>query len=492
MKHVLMGLAALVVAIAAIALVRTLTLSPPARPDIKPTPVETVDGMDVARHLAAAVRFKTVSYGYDVVDADKKEAVKFVELDGLRAYFERTYPNFHRVATREIFGKSLLYVWKGKDQKAAPVLLMAHMDVVPVVPGTESQWQHAPFSGDIAGGYVWGRGATDDKGSLICILDAAERLAADDFVPERTIYFAFGQDEEVGGRRGEHNIATALQKRGVHFAWALDEGGSIATEPFPGVKQPVVFVSVGEKGYLSLKLTAHGTPGHSSRPSNDMAIVRLAKAIENVVGHPFASGLDDVQRRKLTVLAPYTPFSTRMVLANMWLFGGYAESNMASKPDGAARLHTTISPTILAAGIKDNVIPPDASVTINFRLHARDRIETVIAHVKAAVGDRKVDVVPLSETRSNASKVADLDGPAGVYLVREIQSTWPFPVAPDTTTGATDSRHFLPLSDAVFRLSPFRIGPEDLGRVHGTNERTSVADLANGVTFYMRLMKDLK
>jgi carboxypeptidase PM20D1 len=492
MRRFLIGLAALVAVIVVVVLARTLTNTPPARPEIKPTMVEKVDGMDVARHLAAVVRFKTVSYGYDAPDAARKEAAKFAELDGLRAYLERTYPNLHRVASREIFEKSLLFVWPGKDRKAPPVLMMAHMDVVPVVPGTETQWQHGPFSGDIAGGYVWGRGATDDKGSLIAILDAAERLAADDFVPARTIYFAFGQDEEVGGRRGEKVIAAALARRGVHFAWALDEGGAIATEPFPGVAQPVVFISVGEKGYLSLKLVAHGTPGHSSRPTGDMAIVRLAKAIQKVVASPFASGLDGVQREKLEVLAPYTPFSTRMVLSNMWLFGGYAESNMGSKPDGAARLHTTISPTILAAGIKDNVIPPDASATINFRLHARDRIEGVIAHVKNAIGDRKVDVIALSETRSNASRIADLNGPAGRFLVHEIQSTWPYPVAPDTTTGATDSKHFLPIADAVFRLTPFRIGPQDLGRVHGTNERTAVADLADAVTFYMRVMKDLK
>jgi len=492
MKRVIWGLAALAVVVAAIVLFRTLSLSPPPKPDIKPTPVEAVKGGDVAYHLAAAVRFKTVSYGYDAPNAAEKEAAKFLELDGLRTYFERTYPNFHRVATREIFEKSLLFVWPGKDTKAKPVLLMAHMDVVPVVPGTENQWQHYPFSGDIADGYVWGRGATDDKGSLISILDAAERLAADGFVPARTIYFAFGQDEEVGGRHGTAKIAAALAKRGVRFAWALDEGGAIATEPFPGVAQPVVFVSVGEKGYLSLKLTAHGTPGHSSRPTNDMAIVRLAKAIQNIVSHPFASGLDDVQREKLKVLAPYTPFSTRMVLANMWLFSRSAEASMASKPDGAARLHTTISPTLLSAGIKDNVIPPDASATVNFRLHTRDTIKSVIDHVKRSIDDRKVDVTALSETRANASKISDLSGPAGQYLVREIQSTWPYPVAPDTTTGATDSKHYLAISDAVFRLSPFRIGPQDLGRVHGTNERTSVSDLADAVTFYMRVMKDLK
>jgi carboxypeptidase PM20D1 len=367
------------------------------------------------------------------------------------------------------------------------------MDVVPVVPGTEKDWSHAPFSGDVAGGYVWGRGSIDDKGCLIAILEAADRLAAKGFQPGRTIMFAFGQDEEVGGSKGNAMAAAALAARGIRFAWVLDEGGAIVNEPFPGVEKPVAFVAVGEKGYLSLKLVAHGQGGHSSRPTNDMAIARLAEAVLAVVHHPFASGLDDVQREKLSVIAPQAPFVTRFLLGNLWLTGPIVTSYMEDSPDSAARLHTTIAPTLIFGGVKDNVLPPQASATINFRLHPRDSIAGVIEHVRKAVDDPKVSVTALGETQSEASKIADLHSAAGQFLVAQIKASFGgIAVAPDMTTGATDSRHYLPIADQVFRLDPFRFDVDDLGRVHGTNERLAVGDLAPAVAFYMRLMQNAK
>lgn len=447
-----------------------------------------VDSRGPANHLAQAIRFATVSYG-----GRAHEAEKFAALEAMRAWMEQTYPNFHRAATREVFDHSLLFVWKGRRDELPPVLLMAHMDVVPVVPGTERDWKHQPFSGDIADGFVWGRGALDDKFSLIMLLEAAERLAAANFTPERTIYIAFGQDEEVGGDRGTGVIAKALAARNVHFAWVMDEGGAIAEQPAPGIEQPMALVSVAEKGYLSLELVAHGQGGHSSRPTKDLAIARLNEAVLKVVCHPFRSGIDLVQANKFAAIAPYAPFGQRLMISNLWLFGPLIERIMEAIPDGAARLHTTIAPTMEQAGVKDNVLPPEARATINFRLHPRDSVADVVAHVRRAIGDPKVDVNVLSETRSEASGIADMSGPAGKYLADTIQQSFGgIPVAPDTTTGATDSRHYLPIADEVFRFAPFRLGPEDLGRVHGTDERAALGDLGPAVGFYMRLIRNMK
>jgi carboxypeptidase PM20D1 len=487
MNRVLWGVAAVVVIIAAVVLGRTFMIAvPPALAESKP-PI-SVNSMEVAQHLAAAVRFKTISYG-----GGKLEDQKNAQLDALRDWMEQTYPAFHKAATREIIGKSLLFTWKGKNPNAAPILLMAHMDVVPVVPGTEHDWQHQPFSGDISDGFVWGRGSIDDKGCLITILDAAERLAAQGFTPERTIMFAFGQDEEVGGNEGNANVAKVLAARRLHFSWVLDEGGAILDEPFPGVQQPVAVVAVAEKGYLSLEIVAHGNGGHSSRPTHDLAIARLANAITNVVGHPFSSGLDDVQSEKLSVLAPIMPFGLRLMLANLWLTAPIVTRIMDGQADMAARLHTTIAPTMLSGGVKDNVLPPQAQATINFRLHQRDTIKSVIEHVRKAINDPGVDVRALTETQSEASKISDLHDANGKYLVAAIQDSFNgIPVAPDITTGATDSRHYLPIADDVFRMDPFHMGPDDMGRVHGTNERLAVGNLGPAVGFYMRLMQNLK
>jgi carboxypeptidase PM20D1 len=485
MVRIVWGVALAIAAILGVVAVRTAMVAPPPPAAAVAAPI-AIDARSVAQHLGAAVRFRTVSFGGGAREAERNAAI-----GALRSWMARTYPNFHKLAKREQIGESLLFTWAGSKPALAPILLMAHMDVVPVVPGTERYWAHGAFSGDVAGGYVWGRGSIDDKGSLIMILEAAERLAKAGFVPERTLMFAFGQDEEVGGSEGNGAIAAVLARRGVHFDFVLDEGGAIVNEPFPGVQRPVAFVAVGEKGYLSLELVAHGEGGHSSRPTHDLAIVRLSDAVLKVVNHPFASGLDDIQREKLAVMAPFVPLPQRALLANLWLTAPIVERLVELNPEGAARLHTTIAPTMIAGGVKDNVLPPEAHATINFRLHSRDSIASAIEHVRKAVDDPKVDVIALKETRNEASKVADIRGPQYRFLVAQIQTSFGnIAVAPDTTTGATDSHHYLPLADAVFRFNPFRFGPDDLQRVHGTNERLAVRDLAPAVGFYMRLMQN--
>jgi carboxypeptidase PM20D1 len=485
MKRAFIGVAALVAALLVFMLIRTLTVSAPTSTQTAAPPIP-IDKQLVANHLAQAVRLQTVSYGDGVKEKEKNTA-----LDDMRAWMEETYPNFHAASGPEAFGKSLLFTWHGLDPNLPPVLLMAHLDVVPVVPGTEKDWAHAPFSGDIADGFVWGRGTIDDKGEVVALLDAAERLVISGYQPQRTILFAFGEDEEVGGK-GNGRIAKAIQARNMHFAWVLDEGSPVANEPYPGVKAPLALIGTGEKGFLSLELTAHGTGGHAARPSRDLALPRLSSAILNVVNNPFASDLDDIQRSKLRILTPLVPFGQRFLLANLWLTKPLVLRTLEAQPDTAATLHTTISPTILEAGIKENVIPPTARGVINFRLHQRDSIKSVTEHVKGAIGDAKVDISEREETISEGTKIVPENSAAYAYVANAIRDTFGVPVAPELMTGATDSRHYLPLADAVLRFRPFHADPDDLVRVHGTNERVAVDDLGAAVDFYTRLITGLK
>jgi carboxypeptidase PM20D1 len=484
MGRTLLGVVAAFLVLAAAMIARTLMVSAPEV--VTSAPSINIDGMAVARHLAEAVRFKTISYGGGTHETEKDAA-----LAAMRDWLAATYPKFSAVAKREVIGQSLLYTWQGKNPKLKPILLMAHMDVVPVVPGTAKDWVHPPFSGDIAGGYVWGRGSIDDKGVLIAIMEACERLAASGFTPERTVMIAAGQDEETGGENGNAVIAKMLASGGVRLDWVLDEGGAILDDPFPGMQTPAAFVAVAEKGYLTLELVAHGEGGHSSRPTHDMAVTRLASSILKLTHHPFASGIDNIEREQLHALAPYVPFAPRILLANLWISAPIIQRFMEMQPETAALLHTTIAPTMLNAGVKDNVLPPTAHATINFRIHPRDTIDDVIEHVRRAIDDPKVDINVMTQNESEASKVADIHGPSYRFLVREIQDSFgDIPVAPVLAIVATDSRHYLPIADNVFRLDPFHFGPNDLARVHGTNERLAVGDLAPAVGFYIRLMKD--
>jgi carboxypeptidase PM20D1 len=486
MKRVLIGLAAALAVLAGIIVVRTIQAAGPAEAVNRTPQPPGADSNIVAAHLSQAIKFETVSYGDGVKEKERNAA-----LGRFREWMDQTYPYIFEAAPQELIGESLLFTWRGTNPNLAPVLLMAHMDVVPVVPGTESDWTHAPFSGDIADGFVWGRGSIDNKSAVVAILEAADRIAQSGYQPTRTIMFAFGQDEEVGGTAGNAEIAKALKDRGVRFQWILDEGSPILNEPYPGLRKPMAMLGVGEKGYLTLELVAHGTGGHSARPTTDLALTRLASAINNVVGTPFESDLDDIQREKLALLTPLLPFTERLKLANLWLFKSFVIGNLSAQPVTAAVLHTTISPTMLEAGVKDNVIPPVARAKINFRPHQRDSIASVIAHVKAAIGDPKVDVVEGTEFRHEASKIVAKDDPAYGYITRKIEESFAVPVAPELMTGATDSAHYLDIADAVLRFRPFPADPDDLVRVHGTNERIAVESLGAAVGFYMRLMRDL-
>jgi carboxypeptidase PM20D1 len=229
-----------------------------------------------AQHLSAAIRFRTVSH-QDPAQNDQRQ------WRDLRNFLERTYPATHRALKRELVnGDGLLYTWPGSDPVARPVLLMAHQDVVPVEPGTESSWTYPPFDGTIADGFVWGRGALDDKASLILLMEAVESLVTDGFRPRRTVYIASGFDEEVGGHHGAATIAALLASRGVRLEYVLDEGRAVVEGLVPDVPHPVAMIGVAEKGFVSVELTCEMEGGHSSMPPPATAVGVLAAAIDRL------------------------------------------------------------------------------------------------------------------------------------------------------------------------------------------------------------------
>jgi carboxypeptidase PM20D1 len=197
-------------------------------------PRVAVDAQGSATRLSEAIRFLTISNFFNPEQSTEA-------LQGLRAHIEKGFPAFHGAAKREVVGgHSLLYTWEGSDPKAAPIALLAHQDVVPVAPGTEKDWQQPPYDGVIADGFIWGRGSWDDKGNLYSMLEAAEQMAKEGFRPKRTVYFAFGHDEEVGGRRGAKAIAALLASRGVKLDFLLDEGLLITEGQIKGLDKPAI------------------------------------------------------------------------------------------------------------------------------------------------------------------------------------------------------------------------------------------------------------
>jgi carboxypeptidase PM20D1 len=478
---ILVGLVALVVAIA---LVRTLMT--PALDDQAVNAVEQIDidTMAAANRLGEAIRIETVSTQFGRED----RRAPFV---AFREWIETTYPTFNEVASLEIIGKySLFYTWPGSDPSLEPILLMSHMDVVPIAPGTEAAWDVDPFSGKVADGFIWGRGAIDTKGSLVAILEGAEHLATQGYQPRRTVHFAFGHDEELGGLFGNQKIAEMLEERGVRLHWVADEGGILANGLVPGVEgRSVAMVGVAEKGYVTLDLTATATGGHSSMPPAQTAIGELARAIDRLQNNQFDGKLEGTAAMLLDAIAPATPFVQRLALTNRWLFGPILNPAMLGSPTTAAMMRTTIAPTMINAGVKENVLPASASVKVNFRIHPRDTVESIVAHVTNAIDDENIKVSVFNPGRE-ASLVSPTDSEGYQIISQTIQDSFPGTiVAPNLVVGGTDSRYYETVSDNIYRFIPIILGSEDTARFHGTNERITVENLGQAVRYYIRLIE---
>src|SRR4051812_39346115 len=277
-------------------------------------PRAEVDAQAAAKRLAEAIRFRTIS-SYEKPDQHADA------LRGMQAHIEKSFPAFHAAVKREIVGRySLLYTWAGTDPRAQPIAFLAHQDVVPVAPGTEKDWQQPPFDGVIADGFVWGRGSWDDKGNLYSMLEAAETLAKAGFRPRRTIYFAFGHDEEVSGTRGATAIAALLKSRGVTLDFVLDEGLLITEGIMKGLDQPLSLVGVAEKGYATLVLNARATPGHSSMPPRETAIGTMSAALSQLENARLPLQIRGAVDEMFATIAPEMHGFNRVVLANLWLF----------------------------------------------------------------------------------------------------------------------------------------------------------------------------
>ena len=447
-------------------------------------PRVAVDEQGAAARLGEAIRFQTIS-NFLNPDADADA------LRGLQAHIARSFPAFHAAAKREVVATySLLYTWEGSDPKAAPIALLAHQDVVPVAPGTAKDWQQPPFEGVIADGFIWGRGSWDDKGNLYSMLEAAEQMSKAGFRPKRTIYFAFGHDEEVGGTRGAKAIAALLASRGVRLDFVLDEGLLITDGLIKGLDRPAALIGVAEKGYATLVLTAHATPGHSSMPPRETAIGMMSAALARLEDHRLPMQVRGAVAEMFDTLAPEMKGFSRVVLSNLWLFKPLVLREFEKNGPSEATVRTTTALTIFNAGDKDNVLPGNAEATVNFRLIPGDTQASVTDHVRRTIANDRISIEP-SPGNADPTPVTATSGEPFRALNRTIREIFPDAiVAPGLMVAATDSRHYTGLTDTILRFMPVRANADDLKRFHGTNERLSIEGYADMIRFYRRLIEN--
>ena len=441
------------------------------------------DPQKAAQHLSEAIQIKTIS----------KETMQVSDYRPFLDYhqwLEKTYPLFHENLKKEVINEySLLYRWKGSQSDLKPVLFANHMDVVPVDDATLSDWHADPFKGEIKQGFVWGRGAIDMKNHTIGLFDAVEGLLSQGFQPRRDIYFGLGHDEEISGKDGAKGIAAHLKKKNIRLAAVLDEGGMVSSGLIPGVDVPVGLIGIGEKEYVTVNLSAKGVPGHSSNPPRQTAIGVLARAIALLDDNPFPAN-PELAIETLKQVAFLFPFATRLVFANTWLLKPMLIKELEKTVQTNALIRTTHAATVIRGGIKDNILPSEAAAKINFRLLPGDSQDSVIQHIQQVVNDPRVQAEIDMADAWGPSRVSQLDTPAYNTLALVIRQVFGnMPVAPYLLMFATDARHYQDVSDQLYHFSPVAFESEDISRMHGIDERISVAAMADMVKFYTRLMK---
>jgi carboxypeptidase PM20D1 len=479
-----LGLVLVLTLVLAVMIWRAMTFAsgaPQAAALTLPGPVP-FDQARAADRLGQAIRFRTVSVGL----GQPRETDQWL---GLHAWLAASYPLTHAAMGRETFagGLTLLYTWEGTDPALAPIILMAHQDVVPVNPGTLEDWTHPAFDGVVADGIVWGRGALDDKGALVGLMEAAEALLASGFAPERTVYFLFGHDEEIGGS-GVRAAVSALKARGVRPMFVLDEGSAVL-ESLPMTGKRAGLIGVAEKGYLSIELVAEAVGGHSSMPPRESGAVRIARAVLALEDNQLpGSIMDPPTGDMMRAVGADMPFLTRFALANTWALGGLVDAQMAAVPAANALSRTTTAPTMLDGSIKDNVLPQRASAVVNFRIHPRDTIASVTDHVTRLVAPFGVSVQVI-EGAGEASPVAPTTS-RGYQVLASLAAEIGegAPVTTMLVLGATDARHMAPLTANAYRFMPILMSPEELTGFHGTDERLTIANVGRLVSGYSRLI----
>ena len=482
LKRLLLGLAAVVAVLAAVCVIRTLSLPSPPGPLPAPAPL-AIDDTQAIQRFSAAIRVRTISEPEQPPDRQA--------FDQLRAQIEQDFPLVQAHLQREIVGVgALLYTWPGSDPSLKPALLMGHMDVVPVDAATLSKWTHPPYDGLVADGFVWGRGTLDDKSAVFSTLEAAEALLQAGFTPKRTLIFAFGDDEEVGGSDGAAQIVERLKQRGTQLEFVLDEGGSVTRGIVPGVVGDVALVGIAEKGYVSVRLRVHAEGGHSSMPQPQTAIGILSRALARLEAHQMPERLTPVGEQMLDALAPQQPFAQRLVLSNRWLFRPLIVHLTGATPAGAASLRTTTAETMFNAGVKDNVLPTEATAVVNFRILPGDTIDSVFDHVRRTIADPRVELAKLDNFGINPSPISSTTGFGFRSLSETIRAEFPqATVAPYLVVGATDSAHYEPLTRDIFRFSPIVLEARDLERMHGIDERLPTKRYLKSIQFMGALMR---
>ncbi|MFN4298306.1 MAG: M20/M25/M40 family metallo-hydrolase [Thermaurantimonas sp.] len=486
MKKLLLILLLLVILLASVVFWRTLRFRSPLDDIAASTaPVEwKIDAEAAISKLREALTYPTISHRREMMDLDA--------FQGFLTFLGKSFPRiFNELKVDTVNDFTLLFTWQGTDTNLDPIVLMGHYDVVPVEATTLDRWDAPPFSGDTLNGYVYGRGAIDNKTPCIAILETVENLLAYGIRPKRTLLISLGHDEEIGGDDGAVHVVKLLEKRNIRPALVLDEGGTLGQGLVPGVEKTTALIGTAEKGYLSVELLAKGAGGHSSMPEWNNTLTVLTEAMHRINEQPMPFEISDPVKGFIECMGPYMQFPANMAFANTWLFKPLIFKTFSKSAQGAAMLRTTQVPTIVSGGMKDNVVPNFARAVYNFRLLPGHTDSMIISRLRSIVADSTIFIRPVKDAPyTPGSKASPYDDLVFRQLAGVVKTTFTEAiVSPYLVLGATDARHFTRISSHVYRFNPILLRSDDLSRIHGINERVSIADYLAAIQFYAQFIQ---
>ncbi|TFK71649.1 carboxypeptidase S [Pluteus cervinus] len=480
--------------------------------------------------LAGAVQVPTESYdNMDPVGTDPR----WEAFGAFHDYLSTAFPLVHAtLQLTKVNTYGLLYTWKGSDGGLKPLLLMAHQDVVPVEPSTVDDWTHPPYSGHFDGELLWGRGSSDDKGSLIAILSSIEALLEQNFAPTRTVVLSFGFDEEASGRQGAGQLAEALHETygDDAFAMVVDEGGGYAQKYGTVIASP----AIAEKGYLDTRVEVITAGGHSSLPPTHTSIGILARLLVEFEENPFEIPLTRQDPYYWTLQcmaehAPSLPHTLRKTIRHS------AHSNKAlhnlgklifKDPATKSLVGTTQAIDLIQGGVKTNALPERAWAVVNHRISTSSSVDATKAHdlellrplaakfnlsyigfdgliseegapsqgtlkLSDAFGGA-LEPAPVTPTDPNSAPWQLLSGTikATYNVHRGLEGSTNVAVSPSVMSGNTDTRYYWALSRHIFRYNHSRAGngTKVLGGIHTVNENIEGDAYLEMIRFFTTLI----
>ena len=448
---------------------------------------EKVDVERFIKNLSDAIKIPTI--------ANRDESlVDWVPFDEFHAFLEKSYPLMHEKLDKQIIStRSLMYHWKSEHPEKEPIALLSHQDVVPVTPGTEDDWKYPAYSGEVAEGFLWGRGAIDMKNHLIGVCEAVETLLEEGYVPERDVYLCFGHNEEVmaeGEICGSDCMMRWFKERGIKLDSVLDEGGAILEAKVDKVIDGhLAGVGIAEKGHVDFEISVNAKGGHSSQPPKHSALGELSRIVCKLENNQFKAELTPQLYSLFNEIGKNTTYPVRCVMSNLPVLKPLITKICSEIPPVASMMRTTTAVTMANGSPAPNVLPQKATVNVNFRIMPGQTIDDVEKHIRKYAGP-KAEVKMVSG--KNPSRISPTDSRA-FNAIREIckEMDPKAIVAPYLVMGGTDARNYEAVCDNIYRYSPFLMDTALLLTTHGTNERIPLTSLKDGVVFFKKYIKAL-